>query len=242
MSGSVVVTGAARGIGAAIAERFAAEGWDALLVDMNPEVEQTAARLSAAAYGEVAAAIADVTDGAGRALVAERAAALPAPTRALVNNAGITRDALLTRMEESDFLSVVRVNLGGALALCSLFADRLADGGAIVNVSSKSASGNVGQFNYAVSKAGLLGMTRSLALELAPRVRVNAVAPAFVATEMTAAIPDELRAKFVARIPFGRPGDPAEVADAVHWLASPESSYITGQVLPICGGRSFGPS
>jgi 3-oxoacyl-[acyl-carrier protein] reductase len=241
MSGAAVITGAARGIGAAIAERFAAAGWDALLVDLNPEVRATAARIDADAPGTVAAAVADVTAADGREAVATALAELPGEPRALVNNAGITRDALLTRMEEDDFRAVVRVNLGAAYELSALLAPRLAEGGAIVNLSSKSASGNVGQFNYAISKAGLLGMTRSLALELAPRVRVNAVAPAFIATEMTAAIPDELRAKFISRIPFGRPGEPSEIADVVHWLAAPESSYVTGQVLPICGGRSFGP-
>ncbi len=242
MTGAVTITGAARGIGAAIAERFARDGWDALLVDLNPEVERTAARIDAAAPGQVAAAIADVTSADGRTHVAERADALPGAPRALVNNAGITRDALLTRMDEDDFLAVVRVNLGAAYELSALFADRLAEGGAIVNLSSKSASGNVGQYNYAVSKAGLLGLTRSLALELAPRVRVNAIAPAFIATEMTAAIPDDLRQRFVARIPFGRPGEPSEIADVAYWLTSPESSYVTGQVLAICGGRSFAPN
>ena len=242
MSGAVVVTGAARGIGAAIAERFAAAGWDVLAADLAPDVEQTAARLDGAASGTVAAAVADVASVAGRARVADALAALDAPPRALVNNAGITRDALLKRMTEEEFLAVVRVNLGAAHELAALLAPRLADGGAIVNLSSKSASGNVGQFNYAISKAGLIGLTRALALELAPRVRVNAVAPGFIATEMTDAIPDELRERFVARIPFGRAGAPAEVADVVHWLASPQSSYVTGQLLPICGGRSFGPS
>jgi 3-oxoacyl-[acyl-carrier protein] reductase len=241
MSGAVVVTGAARGIGAAIAERFASAGWDALLVDLAPEVHATAARVDADAAGTVAAAVADVTDADGRDSVAMALDELAGQPRAIVNNAGITRDALLTRMEEDDFRAVVRVNLGAAYELSALLAPRLADGGAIVNLSSKSASGNVGQFNYAISKAGLLGLTRSLALELAPRVRVNAVAPAFIATEMTAAIPDELRARFIARIPFGRAGEPAEIADVVHWLATPESSYVTGQALPICGGRSFGP-
>lgn len=240
-AGTAVITGAARGIGAAIAERFVAEGWGALLVDLNPEVEETAARLGRAADGEVAAVIADVASSQGRASLGAHLDSMPA-CRALVNNAGITRDSLITRMGEEDMLAVLRVNLGAALELSEELAPRIGEGGAIVNMSSKSASGNVGQYNYAVSKAGLLGLTRSMALQLAPRVRVNAVAPAFIATEMTAAIPDELRERFVSRIPFGRPGDPAEIADVVHWLCSERSSYVTGQVLPVCGGRSFGPS
>lgn len=236
MSGAVVITGAARGIGAAIARRFATAGWHPLLVDLHPDVADVADALGATAV------VADVTDPAGRAAVQDRLEQLPAEPRALVNNAGITRDALIARMEEDEFLAVIRVNLGAAYELSQLLAPRLGDGGAIVNLSSKSASGNVGQYNYAVSKAGLLGLTRSMALRLAPRVRVNAIAPAFIATEMTAAIPDDLRETFIARIPFGRPGEPEEVANVVHWLASDESSYVTGQVLPVCGGRSFGPT
>lgn len=241
MSATVVVTGAARGIGRSIAARFAKTGWDVLLVDLDPTVDDTAGALEHGASGVIASVVADVTDPGDRSRVFARAMDLPGPLAALVNNAGITRDALLTRMEEEAFLAVVRVNLGAPYELCREFSER-ADGGAIVNLSSKSASGNVGQFNYAVSKAGLLGLTRGLALELAPRVRVNSVAPAFIATDMTAAIPDSLRETFVARIPFGRAGEPDEVADVVHWLASDASSYVTGQVLPVCGGRSFAPS
>lgn len=236
MSGSVVVTGAARGIGAAIATRFARAGWHPLVVDLDPSVEALAAKLGATAV------VADVTDAAGRAAITEQLGALPEPARALVNNAGITRDALIKRMEEDQFLAVIRVNLGAAYELSTALAPLLSDGGSIVNLSSKSASGNVGQYNYAVSKAGLLGLTRSMALDLAPRVRVNAIAPAFIATEMTAAIPDELRERFIARIPFGRAGEPEEIASVVEWLASDGASYVTGQVLPVCGGRSFGSS
>jgi 3-oxoacyl-[acyl-carrier protein] reductase len=236
MSGSVVVTGAARGIGAAIATRFAQAGWHPLVIDFDPSVRALAAKLGATAV------VADVTDAAGRAAITEQMGALPEPARVLVNNAGITRDALIKRMEEDQFLAVIRVNLGAAYELSTVLAPLLSDGGSIVNVSSKSASGNVGQYNYAVSKAGLLGLTRSMALELAPRVRVNAIAPAFVATEMTAAIPNELRERFIARIPFGRAGEPEEIASVVEWLASDGASYVTGQVLPVCGGRSFGSS
>lgn len=236
MSDAVIVTGAARGIGAAIAGRFVEAGWAPLLVDLDPAVEATAASLGAAA------AVADVASPEGRSVVEERLAALDARPRALINNAGITRDALVKRMDDSEFLAVIRVNLGAAYELSTRLAPRLAEGGAIVNLSSKSASGNVGQYNYAISKAGLLGLTRSMALVLAPRVRVNAIAPAFIATDMTAAIPEELRKTFVGKIPFGRPGHPGEIADVAHWLASDASSYVTGQVLPVCGGRSFGPN
>jgi NAD(P)-dependent dehydrogenase (short-subunit alcohol dehydrogenase family) len=236
MSPAVVVTGAARGIGAAIAARFAQAGWHPLVVDLDPSVAELAAKVGGTAV------VADVTDRAGRAAIAEQLDALDVPARALVNNAGITRDALIKRMDEDQFLAVLRVNLGAAYELSVALAPLLSDGGSIVNLSSKSASGNVGQYNYAVSKAGLLGLTRSMALGLAPRVRVNAIAPAFIATEMTAAIPEELRERFIARIPFGRAGEPEEIASVVEWLTSDGASYVTGQVLPVCGGRSFGPS
>jgi NAD(P)-dependent dehydrogenase (short-subunit alcohol dehydrogenase family) len=240
MSATVVVTGAARGIGAAIAERHAGAGWSTILVDRDASVEETAAALRSRHGDGCRGVVADLTDAAGRAEVERAVGDSDAPLRGLVNNAGITRDALATKMTTDDFQQVVRVNLGAAWELTTALVPRLAEGGSIVNLSSKSANGNAGQFNYAVSKAGLIGLTRSLALRLAPRVRVNAVAPAFISTPMTAAIPDELRTKFISSIPFGRPGEPDEVADVVHWLTSDRSAYVTGQVLSVCGGRSFG--
>lgn len=243
MSGAsaIVVTGAARGIGAAIAERFVRDGWHAILADMNPKVIETAQRLCVQRPGAASGHVVDVASEDGRQELVEAVRARCVPLRALVNNAGITRDALLRKMTEEQFRTVLRVNLGAAHALTLRLVEELAGDGVVVNLSSKSASGNVGQYNYAVSKAGLIGMTRSLALTLAPRLRVNAIAPAFIATEMTDAIPDDLRERFIAKIPLGRAGRPAEIADAVHWLASPAASYVTGEVLAVCGGRSFGP-
>ncbi len=239
MSRVVIVTGGARGIGAAIGARFAADGSTVLLADLDPSVVATAERIAADGPGDAVGVVADIADPAGRDAVVAALDRTGGELHALINNAGITRDALISRSEERDFLAVIRVNLGATIALSARLAPRIVDGGAIVNLSSKSASGNVGQYNYAVSKAGVLGLTRSQALELAPRVRVNAVAPAFIATEMTDAIPDELRERFIARIPFARPGAPSEVADVVHWLVGPGSGYVTGQVLPVCGGRSY---
>ncbi|HEY1853860.1 MAG TPA: SDR family oxidoreductase [Solirubrobacterales bacterium] len=238
--GTVVVTGAARGIGAAIAGCFLADGWSPLLVDLSPEVEATAARLGHGRAGAARACVADVTSAEGRNQLCEAVRAGEAPLRALVNNAGITRDSLLRKMSEEQMRAVLRVNLGAAYELSLRFAEQLEGQGAIVSLSSKSASGNVGQYNYAVSKAGLLGLTRSLAIAFAPRIRVNALAPAFIATEMTDAIPAELREKFISRIPFARAGTPNEVAAAALWLSGPEASYVTGQTLAVCGGRSFG--
>jgi NAD(P)-dependent dehydrogenase (short-subunit alcohol dehydrogenase family) len=170
-----------------------------------------------------------------------RAAVGDAPLRALVNNAGITRDARIGKMDEAAFRAVIRVNLGGAYELTRALQDTFADGGAIVNMSSRAYLANIGQFNYSASKGGLVGLTRALALELAPRVRVNALAPGLTASEMTKAMPEKVLDKLVASIPAGRMAEPAEIAETVATLVSPTTWYITGQVVVACGGRSLVP-
>jgi NAD(P)-dependent dehydrogenase (short-subunit alcohol dehydrogenase family) len=235
VSDLAVVTGGARGIGAAVAERLAADGLAPLLVDLDPAVEQTAAELG----GGASAVVADITQPAGRDAV--RAAVGDAPLRALVNNAGITRDARIGKMDEDAFRAVIRVNLGGAYELTRALQDAFADGGAIVNMSSRAYLANIGQFNYSASKGGLVGLTRALALELAPRVRVNALAPGLTASEMTKAMPEKVLDKLVASIPAGRMAEPAEIAETVATLVSPATWYITGQVVVACGGRSLVP-
>ncbi|MBX6342851.1 MAG: SDR family oxidoreductase, partial [Thermomicrobiaceae bacterium] len=190
--------------------------------------------------GRAGAGVADMVAAAGREAIAAAVERAGGPLRALVNNAGITRDALIDKMEEDAFLQVIRVNLGGAYLLTRRLLPLFAEGGAIVNLSSRAYLGNVGQFNYAASKGGLVGLTRALALELAPRVRVNAVAPGLIATEMTMAMPEHVRQRLVERIPLGRMGVPAEVASVVAFLVSDAASYVTGQVVLICGGRSVG--
>ena len=231
MTGVAVVTGAARGIGRAIAERLAADGARVVLVDLDPAVEEAAAALGGIPV------IADVTDAAGRAAV--RAGVGDAPLAALVNNAGITRDGRIGTLDEADVRAVLRVNLGGAYELTLALRDALADGSAIVNVSSRAYLGNFGQFNYAASKGGLVGLTRALALELAPRVRVNAIAPGLTGSEMTRAMPERVLDKLIAASPMRRMAEPGEIADAVAALLSPAMSYVTGQVLLACGGRSL---
>jgi len=231
MNEVAVVTGAARGIGRAIAERLAADGARVVLVDLDPAVKEAAAALGGIPV------IADVTDAAGRAAV--RAGVGDAPLAALVNNAGITRDGRIGTLEEADVRAVLRVNLGGAYELTLALRDALADGSAIVNVSSRAYLGNFGQFNYAASKGGLVGLTRALALELAPRVRVNAIAPGLTGSEMTRAMPERVLDKLIAASPMRRMAEPAEIADAVAALLSPAMSYVTGQVLLACGGRSL---
>jgi NAD(P)-dependent dehydrogenase (short-subunit alcohol dehydrogenase family) len=218
---TAVVTGAARGIGKAIAERLEREH-DVLRVDLDPSVDGI---------------VADITKPEDRARILEAAPSVDV----LVNNAGITRDARIVKMTEDEFLAVIRVNLGAAYELTAALRDRFADGASVVSLASRAYLGNFGQFNYSASKGGLVGMTRALALELAPRVRVNAVAPSLTASEMTMAMPEKVLAKMVASIPMGRMGEPREIAETVAALASPAMAYVTGQVVVACGGRSLAP-
>jgi NAD(P)-dependent dehydrogenase (short-subunit alcohol dehydrogenase family) len=156
----------------------------------------------------------------------------------LVNNAGITRDARADAMDVDDFRLVVRVNLVAPLRLAEAVADQLPDGGTIVNVSSRAALGNFGQANYVAAKSALIGATRALAVRLAPRVRVNAVAPGLVDTPMTQAMPAHVLDKLVNRVPAGRAADPREIAGVVGFLCAPASAYVTGQVLLACGAAA----
>ena len=158
---------------------------------------------------------------------------------ALVNNAGITRDARLVNMTAEDFTSVLDVNLGAPHRLIQALAGRFSQGAGIVNIASRAYLGNFGQFNYSMSKGGIVGLTRSLAIELAPAVHVNAVAPGLIATEMAMGIPEDIRSRMIEAIPMKRMGDPADVAELVAFLASPRSGYITGHVHVIGGGRSL---
>jgi 3-oxoacyl-[acyl-carrier protein] reductase len=225
---TAIVTGGAGAIGQAVAARLAAEGRRVLLVDVSDGVEDAAARVPGAK-----ACVADVTapDAADRI-----ADAAEEPPSLLVNNAGITRDGRAAKLTEEEFRAVIRVNLVAPLRLALGLAGRLADGGAIVNMASRAAFGNFGQANYVASKSGLIGATRALAMQLAPRLRVNAVAPGLIDTPMTAAMPPKVYDKLVGRVPAGRAGRPEEVADAVAFLAG--ADYVTGQVLVVCGGRS----
>jgi NAD(P)-dependent dehydrogenase (short-subunit alcohol dehydrogenase family) len=154
----------------------------------------------------------------------------------VVNNAGITRDARLANLSGENFDLVLDVNLGVPLRLIESL-HPLMEAGAIVNISSRAYLGNFGQYNYSMSKGGLVGLTRAYALRLAPRIRVNAIAPGLIGTEMTKAIPAEVREKMVAAIPMQRMGTPEEVAALVSYLAA--ASYITGEVITIGGGRSL---
>jgi NAD(P)-dependent dehydrogenase (short-subunit alcohol dehydrogenase family) len=231
MKGTVVVTGAARGIGRVIAETLRDTGpFTVVGVDIAPEL--------ALSEGIVPVQV-DLTASDGPEAVKAAVEETGLPLLGVVNNAGITRDARLINMTDADFSSVLTVNLGAAFRLAESLSPLIAPGGAIVNIASRAYLGNFGQYNYSMSKGGLVGMTRALAIDLAPDVRVNAIAPGLIASEMSLAIPDEIREKMIAAIPLGRMGEPKEIAQAVWYLLSPQSSYITGHVLVVGGGRSL---
>lgn len=232
MNGSIVVTGAARGIGRAIAERLAANpSFVVIGVDLAPELALTAENIVPVQV--------DLTDPAGIRSVEDAVASAGVPLMGLVNNAGITRDARLVNLTDEEFRSVLDVNLGAAFRLSTALSDTMTEGGSIVNIASRAYLGNFGQFNYSMSKGGVVGLTRAMALSLAPHVRVNAVAPGLIGTEMAMAIPDEVLDRMVAAIPLDRMGSPDEIANVVWFLLTPLSSYVTGHVLVVGGGRSL---
>lgn len=232
-----LVTGASRGIGAAIADRLARDGWFVVGTATTPEgAEKISARLGERGIGEVL----DVTQREQiEQLVGEINQTWGAPL-ALINNAGITRDTLLLRMKEEDWFSVLETNLTAIFRLSKacLRGMMKAKWGRIVNVGSVvGASGNAGQTNYAAAKAGLVGLTKSLAQEVGPRgITVNTVAPGFIETDMTRVLPEEHKQKLLSQIPLGRFGQPEEVASIVAFLCSEEAGYITGATIHVNGG------
>ncbi|MHB8761816.1 MAG: 3-oxoacyl-[acyl-carrier-protein] reductase [Coriobacteriia bacterium] len=239
-----LVTGASRGIGAAIALRLAAEG---AVVAVNYAGRADAAaeivRRIESAGGHAIALQADVSDAeAATALVADATAHLGS-LDVLVNNAGITRDGLLVRMSDDDWDAVIDTNLTGAFYTTRAAARVMmrARAGSIVNIASVvGLTGNAGQANYAAAKAGLIGLTKTVARELASRnVRANAIAPGFITTEMTDTLPEAVRDGARGVIAMGRFGSTEDIAAAVAFLASDDASYITGQVIAVDGGMTF---
>jgi 3-oxoacyl-[acyl-carrier protein] reductase len=236
----VMITGGARGIGKAIAENLARKGADLAIADISAEgaaetakelasfgVRTTSVKLDVSRSAEVAKAFEDIGRELGRLDI-------------LINNAGITRDGLILRMKEEDWDSVININLKGVF-LCSKEAVKMMvkqKYGRIVNIASVVAfMGNPGQANYSASKAGIVGLTKTTAREYASRaITVNAVAPGFISTAMTDALPENVRQEMLQSIPIGKFGSVDDVANAVVFLASPEAGYITGQVIHVNGG------
>ncbi|MDX1467722.1 MAG: SDR family oxidoreductase [Acidimicrobiia bacterium] len=231
MNGSIVVTGAARGIGRAISSRLAANpSLTVIGVDISPDL---------ASVDDIVPVQTDLTNDDGVDAVTRTVEESGSPLLGIVNNAGITRDARLVNMTDEDFAAVLDVNLGASYRLSDALAPLMTEGGSIVNIASRAYLGNFGQFNYSMSKGGLVGLTRAMALSLAPGIRVNAVAPGLIGTEMAMAIPEDVLDKMVAAIPLGRMGSPDEIANVVWFLLTPLSSYVTGHVLVVGGGRSL---
>jgi 3-oxoacyl-[acyl-carrier protein] reductase len=235
-----VVTGGARGIGKAVASRLAKEGASVVIVDIDSDAaRETAAGLKSELTKSVAYGC-DVSQFDEVSEVVDKVIAEFGRLDILVNNAGITRDNLLMRMKPEDWDLVIRINLKGAFnfihcACRQMFKQR---SGKIVNMASVvGLMGNAGQANYAASKAGLIGLTKSAAKEFASRgIRVNAVAPGFIETEMTARLAEEVKKSWLDMIPLGRAGSIEDVASAVLFLVGPDSQYVTGQVLQVDGG------
>jgi 3-oxoacyl-[acyl-carrier protein] reductase len=240
----ILVTGASRGIGRAVAEHFAAFGHKiAINYSTNEAAAAEAVAAVQAAGAEAMAVAANVGDPDDVARMFETVAADLGPVQILVNNAGITRDDLMLRMKVDQWDDVITTNLR-SVYLCSKAALRAmlrAKWGRIISVGSVSGlAGNPGQANYAAAKAGIVGFTKSLAKEVGSRgITVNVVAPGFIATDMTAALGEEVTSSAADRIALGRLGTPQEVASAVGYLASDTASYITGQTLVVDGGLAL---
>ncbi len=235
-----VVTGAGRGIGRAIALKFASAGADVACVSRTAEnAEKVAVEVRALGRRAWAHAL-DVADPQAVAAAAGKILSEAGRVDILVNNAGVARDALLLRMSEEDWDTVLNTNLKGAFSCTKAFSRALLKqrAGRIINIASViGLIGNAGQCNYAASKAALIGFTKSVARELASRsITVNAVAPGFIETDMTAGFDPKMRAELLARIPLNCLGQPDDIAEAVAFLASPAARYITGQVLTVDGG------
>lgn len=239
-----VVTGAARGIGKAVALKFASEGANIAFTDLkcddnmkNTEAELSALGVIAKGYASNAADFKD-TQSVVDAIVADFG-----KIDILVNNAGITRDTLMLRMTEEQWDMVINVNLKSAFNFIHAIAPIMMKqrSGSIINMSSVvGVSGNAGQCNYSASKAGMIGLAKSIAKEMGPRgVRANCVAPGFIITEMTAVLPDDVKEAWAKQIPLRRGGTPEDVANVCTFLASDLSTYVSGQVIHCCGGMNM---
>ncbi len=240
---TAVITGAGRGIGQAIALKLASAGADVVCVDLKAEfcdeTVQKAMSLGRKAWGVAA----NVSDAASVESASEQILAAAGKVDILVNNAGITKDGLLMRMSEADWDAVLDINLKGTFLFTKAFVRSFLKqrSGRIINIASViGLIGNAGQCNYGASKAGVIGFTKSSARELASRgITVNAIAPGFIETAMTAKLGQDVREALMKQIPLGSLGQPDDVADAVLFLAGPGARYITGQVISVDGGMAM---
>ncbi len=237
---TVLVTGSARGIGMTIAEKFAALGAKIVISDVMEDVaKETAADFKKRGY-EAIAIKADVSKAADVKALIDQTVEHFGSLDVVVNNAGVTRDTLVMRMSEEDWDLVLDINLKGAFLVSQAAAKVMIKqrSGRIVNISSVVGQmGNAGQANYSASKAGLIGLTKTCAMELAGRgITVNAVAPGLIDTAMTRALPEKVTEQFIEMTPLKRFGTPEDIANAVVFLSSDEAAYITGQVLAVNGG------
>lgn len=239
---TVLITGSARGIGYEIARHFAMAKANVVITDISPSVKEAENKLKTESQnqGNILSFIHDVTKEAECEKIVDMVVQKFGSLEILVNNAGITKDNLVLRMKEKDFDDVMAVNLKGAFFMSKAAFKHMSRKryGKIINISSiVGQTGQAGQANYAASKAGLIGLTKSMAKEFAKRnVNVNAIAPGFIETDMTKSLPEETRKKILEQIPLQRMGKPEDVANATLFLACDESNYITGHVLAINGG------
>ena len=241
---TAVITGGSRGIGLAIAKKLAEGGANIAVLYVGDETEGKAAKAELEQYGtKVEQYFCDVSDFEKSKAVCEQVIAEFGKVDILINNAGITRDKLVLNMDENDFDAVINVNLKGTFNMIKHFYKHFMKnrGGRIVSTSSiVGLIGNAGQANYSASKAGIIGLTKSVARELAGRnVTVNAVAPGYIGTDMTNVLPDKIKETMKAQIPAKRIGTPEDVANVVAFLCSDEAAYVTGEVIRVDGGLAI---